>query len=72
MAGVLINPEHLNEDRRRFYALAAAAIRGGLLTVTERDVICRTGTRKAGYWARHLRDLRAVLAERRERATSKP
>lgn len=54
----------LNEDRRRFFALAAAAIRAGRLTAQERDAIARVGHRKQGYWRRHLRDLRAVLAER--------
>ena len=51
-------------SQREFYRLAAAAIRAGLLTAGERDTICRPGTRKAGYWARHLHDLRAVVKER--------
>lgn len=51
--------------RRVFYALSAQAIRQGLLTPAARDVIARIGSRKENYWARHLRDLRDVLAERR-------
>ena len=52
------------DARRLFYRLADAAIRAGLLTPRERDIIARPGTRKASYWARHLRDLRAVLRDR--------
>lgn len=47
-----------------FYKLSGKAIRAGLLTAEERDMICRRGTRKYGYFARHLRDLCDVLAER--------
>jgi hypothetical protein len=50
--------------RIAFYALATEAITAGLLTAAERDIICRPGSRKSGYWARHLRDLRGLLAER--------
>ena len=50
--------------RRLFYAEAGAAIRAGLLTPAEMIAIVRPGTRKSGYWGRHLMDLRAVLAER--------
>lgn len=53
-----------HDPRRLFYRLSAEAIEAGLLTPAERDVISRKGTRKERYWARHLRDLRAVLAER--------
>ena len=47
-----------------FHRLAAAAIRAGVLTERERDVICRRGHRKQRYWRRHLDDLRAILQER--------
>ncbi len=50
--------------RRKFYRLARQAINQGRLTEIEMNAICRPGTRKARYWVRHLRDLRAVLAER--------
>ena len=51
--------------QRVFFAIANQAIRAGRLTPAERDLLARVGTRKARYWARHLRDLREVLAERR-------
>lgn len=50
--------------RRQFYRLARNAIRRGLLTAEERDAIGRVGTRKAGYWQRHLEDLRDAVRER--------
>ncbi len=53
----------LASARAAFYREALAAIRAGQLTPAERDAICRPSTRKAGYWRRHLADLRAVLAE---------
>jgi hypothetical protein len=57
----------ITDARSEFYRLAAGAIQAGQLTAAERDAIARPGTRKAGYWARHLHDLRAVLAERKAR-----
>jgi hypothetical protein len=50
--------------RTRFYDLAQKAIRAGLLTEKERDIISRRGTRKEWAWGRHYRDLKEVLAER--------
>jgi len=47
-----------------FWTEARQAIRGGLLSQAEAQVIARAGTRKAAYWARHLADLRAVVAQR--------
>jgi hypothetical protein len=52
------------EAQTEFHRLAAAAIRAGVLTEQERDIICRRGHRKQVYWARHLLDLRAVLKDR--------
>jgi hypothetical protein len=54
----------LERKRQTFYLIARYAIDDGLLTAKERDFICRKGTRKAGYWARHVRNLLEVLAER--------
>lgn len=54
----------MTDDRRLFYAEAQAAIRAGRLTPQERDMIARRHSRKAGYWGRHLRDLREWLSER--------
>ena len=47
-----------------FYCTAQRAIMAGVITPAERDTISRVGTRKEGYWARHLYDLQQVLAER--------
>ena len=57
----------LDRRRKTFYLIAQHAIDEGLLTPQERDFICRKGTRKAGYWARHVRNLLEVLAERQRR-----
>ena len=57
----------LERRRKTFYLIAQHAIDEGLLTPQERDFICRKGTRKAGYWARHIRNLLDVLAERQRR-----
>lgn len=51
--------------QREFTRLARQAIVRGVLTPPEVAIIARTGTRKARYWARHLRDLRAIVEERR-------
>ncbi len=48
----------------QYYLLAQHAIIAGVITPKERDLISRVGTRKEGYWARHLYDLQQVLAER--------
>ena len=54
----------LSRKRKTFYLIAQRAIANGLLLPQERDLICRKGTRKAGYWARHVRNLLEVLADR--------
>ena len=54
----------LRETQEQFRVLSDAMIAGGLLTEHERDVIARVGTRKVGYWRRHLDDLRSVLTRR--------
>lgn len=58
-------------DETTFFRLAAWAIRWGLLIEQERDTICRRGSRKQGYWARHLRDLRDIVSYRREHGQAK-
>jgi hypothetical protein len=57
----------LDDDRQRFYTLAAVAIRSGQLTAEERDAICMPTTSGQNYWCRHLRDLRDLLAQRSNR-----
>ena len=57
-------PPRTIQPRATFYRLARLAIRAGKLTPQERDTIARVGTRKAGYWDRHLVDLVAILKER--------
>lgn len=54
----------LADGPTRYWKLAYAAIRAGLLTKKEADLICRSGTRKWGYWAKHCRKLEAFLAPR--------
>jgi hypothetical protein len=46
--------------------MASKAIKAGLLTEDERDMICRAGTRKRNYWCRHLRDLQEILRRRQD------
>jgi hypothetical protein len=60
------------DARREFYRLAGAAIKAGLITPAEMVAIARPGTRKAGYWGRHLHDLRSLLKEREARQTAQP
>lgn len=50
--------------RIAFYRLAREAVRLGLLTVEERDLLRRARTRKSNYWGGHLVRLRALLRER--------
>ena len=45
-----------------YWLLARWAIGQGLISEDEAKLIARAGTRKQGYWARHLVDLCAVLA----------
>jgi hypothetical protein len=44
--------------------VANKAIKDGLLTYKEATIICHLGTRKQNYWARHVRDLCAVILDR--------
>lgn len=48
----------------KFELLCLQAWQAGLLTVREARLLCRAGTRKAGYPCRHLADLRELLAAR--------
>jgi len=47
-----------------FWSEARRAVRAGLLSQAEARLLARAGTRKAAYWARHLADLRSVVAQR--------
>lgn len=49
---------------QEFYRIATLAIRARVLTAKERDMISRVGTRKQGYWSRHLYDLCVILNRR--------
>lgn len=51
---------------QQFWKLARDAIARNLVTEEEVSMICRLGTRKQDYWARHLRDLRALVDRRQE------
>jgi hypothetical protein len=42
---------------KQFYVISKIAIEKNLITEHDRDTISRVGTRKEGYWARHLLDL---------------
>jgi hypothetical protein len=54
------------DDRFIFNQLARLAIEMKLITGYERDLIARKGSRKVGYWKRHLRDLKELISERLE------
>jgi len=45
-----------------FWALAKWAVGQRLITEEQAQIIARVGTRKQGYWARHLIDLCGVIA----------
>jgi len=47
-----------------YYRQAKQAVRLGLLTEQERDLIARRGTRKECYWGAHLVRLSLLLSER--------
>lgn len=49
-----------------FHQLAADAISAGLVSQREVEIISRPGTRKANYWARHLRDLTNLVNRRKK------
>jgi len=52
------------DAQTQFWNEARRVIRGGLLSEQEARLLARVGTRKAAYWARHLADLRSVVAQR--------
>ena len=52
------------DTKRAFELIAQASVKAGLLTSQDVAMIARAGTRKAGYWSRHLRDLLALLQQR--------
>ncbi len=54
----------VTEAQRAFNRLAAQGVAAGLIPRREVAVICRAGHGKEIYWARHLIDLEAILAER--------
>jgi len=55
-------PVQLTDLPTLYWALARWAVGQGLITEDEAKLIARAGTRKQGYWARHLVDLCAVLS----------
>jgi hypothetical protein len=52
------------DTANQYYFLSHLAIENGILTREERDTISRVGTRKEGYWSRHLLDLCGILKKR--------
>jgi hypothetical protein len=50
--------------RQQFYHLAGRAVRAGLVTSREVNIIARPGTRKARYWRRHVDDLQSLIERR--------
>jgi hypothetical protein len=50
-----------------YWKIANWAIRKGYLTKDDALLIARVGTRKQGYWGRHVRDLKAIITERMKR-----
>jgi hypothetical protein len=48
----------------QFWRLAHSAISEGLLKREEACLVARVGHRKQIYWARHVRDLEALIARR--------
>jgi len=63
-----IRPEaglSISEARREFFRVAAEAVRDGLITQKEVDVIYRPGSRKQVYFSRHLYDLNWLIRDRR-------
>lgn len=47
-----------------FFEIARQAIKAQKITRAEVEIIYRPHTRKTNYWARHIRDLVSVLADR--------
>lgn len=56
-----------NDDDKvtRYWEIAYKAIAEGLLTKDEALQIARVGTRKTGYWSRHIDDLQSFIETRR-------
>ena len=50
----------------QFWCLAQRAIAAGLLTREEACLVARIGHRKQAYWARHVRDLEVLIAQRKD------
>jgi len=55
------------DQRKTFYELANLALKHKLVTSDEIKTISRPGTRKAGYYGRHVHDLASVMLERIEK-----
>lgn len=54
------------DDCTRYWILANKAIKEGLITKEQALKIARVGTRKAGFWKRHIRDLEKILHDHNE------
>ena len=57
-----VDARKLDDLPTLYWALARWAVGQGLITEAQAKLIARAGTRKQGYWARHLVDLCAVLS----------
>ena len=57
-----VDARKLDDLPTLYWSLAKWAIGQGLISEDEAKLIARAGTRKQGYWARHLVDLCAVLS----------
>ena len=54
-----------------YWRIAKQAIIDGLLTLDEAKTICRAGTRKQGYWGRHIKDLEEIVRDRAKERNEK-
>lgn len=61
--------KRLTDTVTLFWALAHWAISQGLLTEDQAHLIARSGTRKQGYWSRHLVDLCGVVGSGKQCST---
>jgi hypothetical protein len=52
------------DEVSEYWRIAWKAINAGVISRKSVNMICRIGTRKQGYWSRHLRDLCEILLER--------
>ena len=65
--------QRATQCRTDFWELAHRSIAYGIVTQEEVSAIYRPGTRKQGYWCRHLRDLQSIVEERKaKRAALNP